>query len=38
MHLTNALIGPLYKGFTIDWRPNPAKDPEGKDRFVIELR
>ncbi|MCH7224992.1 hypothetical protein [Haloferula sp. A504] len=28
---------PLYKGFTFGWKPDPAKDPEGKARFVLEF-
>jgi hypothetical protein len=29
---------PLYKGFTLGWKPDPAKDPEGKARFVIKFK
>lgn len=28
---------PLYKGFTFGWKPDPAKDPEGKARFTLEF-
>jgi hypothetical protein len=28
---------PLHKGFTLGWKPDPEKDPEGKARFTIEF-
>ncbi len=28
----------LYKGFTLGWKPDAAKDPEGKARLLLELR
>lgn len=28
----------LYEGFTLGWTPDPAKDPAGAARFVIEVR
>jgi hypothetical protein len=28
----------LYKGFTLGWKPDPAKDPGGKARCVLKLR
>lgn len=34
----NGQLRPLYKGFTFGWKPDPAKDPEGKGRFVIEFK
>lgn len=29
---------PLYKGFTIGWKHDPAKDPEGKARFTFRMK
>lgn len=29
---------PLHEGYTMTWIPNSEKDPEGKDRFTIEVR
>lgn len=29
---------PVYKGFTLGWMPEPAKNPEGEARFVIEFK
>ena len=28
----------LREGFTFGWRPDPAKDPEGKGRCLLEVR
>lgn len=30
--------GNLIEGFTLGWRPDAAKDPEGKGRFVLKAR
>jgi hypothetical protein len=30
--------GPLYEGFVVTWNTDPAKDPQGKARFSIEVR
>lgn len=38
IRLSNPQTAPLHKGFTIDWRPDPAKDPQAKSRLVIEIR
>ncbi len=37
MTLTNAM-GPLHEGFTLHWRADPLKDPQGKARLSIELK
>lgn len=29
---------PLYKGFTLGWKPDPAKDPKGEARFELEYK
>lgn len=29
---------PLYKGFTVGWKHDPAKDPEGKARFSFVMK
>lgn len=30
--------GPMYEGFVVTWNTDPAKDPQGKARFSIEVR
>lgn len=34
----NGSLRPLYKGFTFGWKPDPAKDPDGKGRFVVSFK
>jgi hypothetical protein len=34
----NRAKGPLYKGFTLGWKPDPAKDPKGEARFELKFR
>ena len=34
----NGSLRPLYKGVTFGWRSDPAKDPEGKGRFLVEFK
>jgi len=34
----NRKKGPLYKGFTLGWKPDPAKDPKGEARFELRFR
>lgn len=36
--LSNTKATPLHEGFVIHWLPDPAKDPEGKARFNIEVK
>ena len=38
MTLSNEKGGPLYKGFTFVWLPDPAKDPDAKARLSFEVR
>jgi hypothetical protein len=28
----------LIEGFTLGWKPDPAKDPEGKSRAILKVR
>lgn len=37
-HMYNGSLRPLYKGVTFGWRPDPAKDADGKGRFVLEFK
>lgn len=34
----NGSLRPLYKGFTFGWKPDPAKDPDGKGRFSVKFK
>lgn len=34
----NGAGNPLYKGFTLGWKPDPAKDPNGEARFELEYK
>lgn len=36
--LWNKDAGALYQGFTLGWRHDPAKDPQGKSRFTLVVR
>jgi hypothetical protein len=36
--LWNRGIAPLSEGFSLNWKPDPAKDPDGKARLVLDLR
>jgi len=36
--LWNKEAGPLSEGFSLLWKPDPAKDPEGKGRLVLKVR
>ena len=36
--LSNKQPQPLRKGFSIHWKPDPAKDPDGKSRLAILVR
>ncbi len=38
MTLSNDRALPLNQGFTVNWAPDPAKDPDGKARLHIEVR
>lgn len=38
MTLSNDKPAPLHLGFTIQWSPDPAKDPEGKARVTFEVK
>lgn len=38
MNLTIPQSGPLNAGFIITWNADPAKDPSGRARFVIDAR
>jgi hypothetical protein len=38
MKLYNAKPAPLYRGFTLQWSPDPAKNQDGKARVSIELK
>ncbi len=38
MKLSNAKPAPLYRGFTLLWSPDPAKNQDGKARVSIELK
>lgn len=38
MQLWNRLTQPVHDGFTINWFPDPATDPEAKARLKIEVR
>lgn len=38
MTLSNNKAAPLHEGFTLHWLPDPAKDPDGKSRLLIEVR
>jgi len=34
----NKEAGPLSEGFSLLWKPDPAKDPQGKARLVMKVR
>jgi len=34
----NRGIAPLSEGFSLNWKADPAKDPEGKGRLVLEVK
>jgi hypothetical protein len=36
--LWNKGAGALYEGFTLGWKHDPAKDPQGKSRFTLVVR
>lgn len=36
--LWNRGIIPLSEGFSLHWKPDPAKDPEGKARLTLEVK
>jgi hypothetical protein len=36
--LWNKEAGPLSEGFSLLWKPDPTKDPEGKGRLVLKVR
>jgi hypothetical protein len=38
MTLWNSKVAPLHEGFTINWRPDPEKDKEGKARLSFEVK
>jgi hypothetical protein len=38
MSLFAPAAGPVYQGFTVQWTPDTAKDPEGKARLAINVR
>jgi len=38
MTLSNDPSKPLYKGFTVFWRPDMAKDPQSKARLSLQLK
>jgi hypothetical protein len=38
LQLWNKEAGPLSEGFSLLWKPDPAKDPEGKGRLVLKVR
>ncbi len=38
MTLANEKKEPLYKGFSLSWSPDPAKDPEMKTRLSIQVK
>lgn len=38
MTLMNEKPAPLFEGFAISWKPDPAKDKEGKARLNIEVK
>ncbi len=38
MNVIRPKAGPMYGGFVVAWSADSAKDPQGKARFVIEVR
>jgi hypothetical protein len=38
IQLANRKPAPINQGFIVNWLPDPAKDPEGKARFLIEVK
>jgi hypothetical protein len=38
MILYGPAAGPVYQGFSVQWTPDTAKDPEGKARLAINVR
>jgi len=34
----NGELRPLYRGVTFGWKPDPAKDPDAKGRFVVKFK
>lgn len=38
MKLSNSKPAPLYRGFSFNWSPDPAKNKDGKARVSIELK
>ncbi len=38
MELWCRLKQPLHQGFSINWYPDPAKDPEGKSRLTLDVK
>lgn len=38
MRLANSKPRPLRDGFTLTWAPDPAKDPGGKSRLVLDAK